>query len=92
MQAAWSMDFCNIPGAPYFETSQVEYRMIGKKMQHAIDCMLWHDSELDADPPPVFLDSCEAGMELAALEDAWLSLRMHFEAAPSLEEPAEQSP
>ena len=84
------MDFCNIPGAPYFETSQVEYRMIGKKMQHAIDCMhhmLWHDNEEYADLPPVFLDGFQADVEQAALEDAWLSLRMHFEAAPSLEKP-----
>ena len=64
--------------------------MIGKKMQHAIDCMnhvLWQDNEDYADLPPIFQDGFEADVELAALEDAWLSLRMHFEAAPGLEEP-----
>ena len=70
--------------------------MITGNMHHAADSMnhvLWHGDEEYAELPPFFVDSLELRVEqgawrqdTAALEDAWLSLRMHFETAPGLEE------
>ena len=63
--------------------------MISENMHHTIDSIkhvLWQGNEAYAEQSPFSLNSLEADEEQATLEDAWLSLRMHFETAPGLEE------
>ena len=56
--------------------------MIVENMHHATDSMghlVWHTNEEYAEYSPFSLDSLVVDEEAAALEEAWLSLRMHFE-------------